>query len=126
MFAFEYDQATGIVRCHSNRFLSVGDLEAHARQVKDTVDRAKRELGYVHLLVIATEAKVQSSAVMDQVVRMQDGFMTARDRMAMVVTSALVRLQVARTIASDRVRTFQTEADALAWLGAERPRRCAA
>lgn len=126
MFAFEYDQAAGIVRCQSNRFLSVGDLQAYMQQVKATIDRARRERGYVHLLSIATESKVQSSEVMDQVTRMLGGFMGADDRIAIVVISALMRLQVARTLASERVRAFQTEADALAWLTTERPRRCAA
>ena len=126
MFAFDYDRATGIIRCRSNRFLSVDDLQAYAQRVKDTIDGAKREQGYVHLLVIATESKVQSSEVMEQVSRMQGVFMGADDRMALVVTSALVRLQVARTLASDRVRTFQAESDALAWLESERPRRRAA
>lgn len=60
MFAFDHDRATGIIRCRSNRFLSVDAL------------------------------------------------------------------QVVRTLASERMRTFQSEADALAWLAVERPRRRAA
>lgn len=122
MFTVAYDEAAGIVRCTTMGFYSVAEVLENARRVRDAVARCQREFGSVAMLILASEASVQSKEVMEA--SQKDQWRVGPgDRMAIVLTSALARMQAARTFVSDQEKLFQTEAEAVDWLMAELPNR---
>lgn len=116
MFTVEYDERTGIVRCAGSGFMSVETIREVGPRVHAACDRARREHGRMCMLVYSPGAVVQSGEVMEQVGRNGLPIKDARDRMAVVVESSLVKLQATRTLRHEQIRLFATEAEATAWL----------
>jgi len=122
MFSVHYDDTSGIIRCTSGGFLTVAEVHEYASAVHESMGRSWREFGRVAMLVISNDATVQSAEVMDATNANLRRFGPA-DRLAIVVSSQLVKMQAGRTLDGERFRTFASEEEALAWLIAEMPAR---
>jgi hypothetical protein len=87
---------------------------ATAAQVE--IDRCRRDFGCVKILSVSVDSKVQSAAVMDEASLAQWRRIDPRDRLAIVVSSHLLKMQIDRTFRSEGEKAFLSEADAVAWL----------
>ena len=116
MFSVEYDDKAGIICCSGGGFLKVEEIEQYGRAMQGEIRRSMREFGNVGLLSLSTEsAKVQTTELMEAA---RDNWrrLGPDNRMALVVSSALMRMQAARIYNSEQEKVFATEAEGRAWL----------
>jgi hypothetical protein len=120
MFSVDFDAGTGIIRCASGGFKAAADVEAHSKAVHEAIQRSYRCIGRVFMLVIVGDgAVVQTTDVIETAKKQMQRFRAA-DRVAIVVSRQLVKLQAVRTLSSDRFKIFGFESEAKAWLASER------
>ena len=118
MFIVEYDPVAGIVRCTTGGFFSITDAQEQMKQLRGALDRCHREFRCVGMLVFGVNATVQSPEVVANA-KANAWYYSSRDRMAIVVPSALARMQGARFYTSPQEKIFAAEDEAMAWLTAE-------
>ena len=121
MFTVDYEEAAGIVRYTSGGFLSLDEVRSYGLAVQDALARSRRRFGSVRMLVLSVDSVIQSAEVMEAVREDTAWMSDPDDRMAIVISSSLARMQAARTFGTDRQRAFATEAEARTWLGMDRP-----
>lgn len=119
MYLVEYDRARGIVRCTSSGFFTVEDVLAQRKATHIETERCRRDFGYVKILSASLDSQVQSAAVMEEAALGRWRRVDPRDRLALVVSSQLFKMQISRTFQSDAEKAFLSEAEALAWLMAD-------
>jgi hypothetical protein len=123
MFSVEYDSRLGIVRTTTGGFLNVDDVRQHTEAAQDAVARSRREYGDVKALVIKLDAIVQPAEVMAASNEAKPRMDGPYDKMALVCSSALAKLQAGRNFRPGKEQIFETEAEAIAWLLADREGR---
>lgn len=121
MLTAEYDSEAGLIRCMSEGFLTIADVEQFAAKSQHVVALSRRQYGYIRVLFRKTDTAVQSTEVVEALARQRWPMADPRDRVALIVTSPLAKLQAARTFRSEHDRAFTSEAEALAWLTLDHP-----
>lgn len=119
MFNVSHDDESGLITCMCQGFLTVADVYHYQIELKNAVPRSRARFGYVRILVLSLDSCIQSTEVMEAVGKARCPMSDPRDRMAVVVSSSLAKMQAARVIASDQERTFLSKSEAMAWLMAD-------
>ena len=111
-------QPSGILRIEVSGFLSRASAETLLNDVQAIVPRARRQNGgSLRSIGAAKSMPVQMALVLDYLVKISKLiFAEPEDRAALVVNSALVRLQMARILPREQLRVFSGEAEAREWL----------
>src|SRR4029077_20228696 len=97
MTDFRYDESTGIIHCSGGGFWSVEAVQQTGESIQEAMRRSRREFGTLALLVVTNEAQVQTPEVMEATKRRMQAW-GPDDRIAIVMSSALVKLQAKRTL----------------------------
>jgi hypothetical protein len=122
MFSVKYDDKNGIIRCLSpGGFMTVAEVNQSAAAVYESMQRCRKEFGGVSMLVLTRDTTVQSAEVMEAT-KNNMRRMGPNDRVAIVVSSQLAKMQGERTLDTKKLRAFASEPEARAWLVAERSR----
>lgn len=95
---------------------TVEQMSVHLDEYRALVARRRRSGVQVEVLVLLEHAGVQSAAVTDALTRGLQSCHRPGDRVAMVVPSALARVQMRRVLSTDFHEYFASEASARAWL----------
>ncbi|MBA2933820.1 hypothetical protein HZF05_06865 [Sphingomonas sp. CGMCC 1.13654] len=111
-----YDAAGGLVRTLCAGFLTIEDVRRWGAQLPVANAEARRAGKPVLHLVIALDSPVQSGDVIAEFATIDIHPVGPQDRMAVVVSSNLAKMQAARNFADGRERGFLDEAEAIAWL----------
>ena len=111
-----YDAAGGLVRTLCAGFLTIEDVRRWGAGLSVAHAEARRADKPVLHLVIALDSPVQSGEVIAEFAKIDIHPAGPRDRMAVVVSSSLARMQAARNFADSREQAFLAEAEAIAWL----------
>lgn len=113
MFSIAFDRENRLLRLTISGFWDDDTTAAFVRDLMAASVKAQRQ-GPFRVLSDAREFAVQSPEVVQRFRRLAEG--GSAERTAILVDSALARLQAQRSMANDRVRIFGAVEDALAWL----------
>ncbi|HEX7854607.1 MAG TPA: hypothetical protein VF503_13025 [Sphingobium sp.] len=119
MLAATYDSVTGIVTCKAGGFYTVDYFEQFTHDVSAMSTRAKREKGRVKILIHAEGLPVQSADVANvgqRITSQTGGLIGPDDRIAMILSSNLSKIQMSRVMVNSASKCFLSEAEAVAWL----------
>jgi hypothetical protein len=119
MLDMEFDQKLGILRCISSGFTPIEEVEAFGRKAVLLQDVARARLGCCLILVDASDTGVQTQEAMGRMSELAATRRKPGDRTAIVIGSALAKMQSQRTASKEETGYFATEAEALAWLLAQ-------
>jgi len=120
MFQIGYDDAKGIVFTKVEGFWTLADVKACATDMRPYLTAAKNAAGPVLVLCDARKFPVQSPEVASAFRQMELEMGAMRDRMAIVVSSTLVKMQGQRSLDASPIEYFSSIEQAEAWLlGAE-------
>ena len=125
-FIFTLDRDRALLRVELHGFWDLATMDSYEPQFHQALAELD-SLGAVRTscLVDARDYPVQSHAITER----QNWFVAKlgplqADRAALIVATTLVRMQAARGLPEDRMRVFESETEALAWLGCA-PEECA-
>lgn len=96
--------------------LTPNDVRRYGLELTAALAEARRTTGRVRHLVLAQDAVVQPLEVMEAFMAIDTHMHEEEDRMAVVVTSVLAKIQAERNLIRPRERAFLEESDARAWL----------
>lgn len=116
MFSVDYDPDRGIVRLMIEGFWDAATVEAFAAETLVALRRARAETGRSLVLTDARSFQVQSLDVATAFDLAELRIGPARERMAIVVSSALSKMQGQRALAGTDTMFFTDVAAAERWL----------
>ena len=125
MYRVDYDRAAGLLTLTMRGLLSVPQAEAFAEEVRQQMTGAIARGDDLRILIDATDSMVQQAGAFAAMSQLAEQFPDP-PRSAVVVGSTLHKLQARRAIASDNIRTFESMAEARAWLDTPAPASAAA
>ena len=101
MFHFELDEDLKILRIRSGGFWDIREAEEFVAAYRRHVAMARQRWGVVKLLVDARESQVQTAEVSEKYTGLKEVLLNdPRDRVAIVVAAALIKIQVRRVLES--------------------------
>jgi len=116
-FEIDVDEKAGVVRMVLRGFWTLADLHAFGAQLAEAVGRAARRHAIFALISDSTGFKIQSAEVSEAFGRMMGaGNRVHAGPSAIVVGSALNKLQAERLLGSPRVRIFTDFDAAVRWV----------
>jgi hypothetical protein len=116
MYRIDYDRQAGIVRVSVEGFWDVATAERFGADLRRPMNEAKTSGRPVLVLSDARKFVVQPPEVAAIFARIEEEQGPLRDRLAMVVTSILAKMQGERAVAGSTARFFATPEEAEAWL----------
>ncbi|WP_143011840.1 STAS/SEC14 domain-containing protein [Sphingomonas sp. YR710] len=116
MLTLEYDAELKIIKGVSAGFLTVEDVEDYAQKLARLTCQARESDGVVRLCLDSRESLIQSQEVMAAFACLPSMISSPSDRVAVVVSSSLAKLQMKRNFNSQHERTFTSVETAVAWL----------
>lgn len=112
-----YDPAIGIVHCCIKGLLTTQILGEYERALEQAVALARRQSADVLFLFDSSEASPQPPEIVERLRVFGQAIRKPEDRLAVVVTSMLVKMQADRTMKAFAFeQVFRTVAEAKAWL----------
>lgn len=112
-----YSPATGIVHCCIKGLLTAPILDEYERLLGKAATLARRHTPNVLFLFDSSEASPQPPEIVERLRVFGQAVRKPEDRLAVVVTSMLVKMQADRTMkAFAHEQVFKTVAQAEAWL----------
>ena len=117
-FEIALDKRRALLRITLRGFWDVATMDAYEPQFYHALAELSRLRPALTLcLVDGRDYPVQSHAITER----HNAFVASlgplqADRAALIVTQTLVRMQAARGLPEDRMRVFESEAEAMAWL----------
>lgn len=110
-----WDDESGITAAALEGFWTMDDAKAFYPPMVQAAERSRRRNRHARLLFDVTESKVQSDAMMEH--SGKDALIVPSDRVAVVVQSTLLKLQMQRRKQlPDDIRYFTDRAEAKEWL----------
>ncbi|MCE7797666.1 STAS/SEC14 domain-containing protein [Sphingobium sufflavum] len=116
MISVSYDEPSGIVCTVANGLASVEDFNAYAPRCVDFLARSRARHGRSLHLVDAQDNPIQTRDAFDHMADASRGLIGEDDRCAVVLHSALARMQIDRMPDSFTRKFFNDRASAQAWL----------
>lgn len=116
MLAASFDEEMGLIRTIATGFQTDTDIENHLAQMASLVRRAKAYTGHALHLVDAVDAQVQPATGSGPIQREASRGRIKVDRVAIVTTSALAKMQTQRLYGDMPLRVFDCMQEAIAWL----------
>lgn len=112
-----YDSDAAIVRCSLKGLLTPEVVEKYERSLQQEVALARQKSPRVRMLFDSGEGLVQPAEIVKRLREVGDRVRRPGDRLAVVVGSALLKMQAERTTdAQNDEQVFRSVADAEAWL----------
>lgn len=116
MFSFSFDAAVGILCVTVMGSWTLPEVERYAREAGLQFPRARQSAGQLRLLIDLSAADVLSQALMVPLAKAGMQYARADDRVALVVGSTLLKLQMKRMIGGAPAGIFLSEREARGWL----------
>jgi hypothetical protein len=120
-FRVSRDLQNGLIKAELQGFWEVGDAAAFGPAVMKATNEVAARHGRISLIVDASDAPVQMSDVIEQSSSWSHALSSPGNRVAVIVSSSLTKLQIARRISekSDDIRFFTSAEAAEHWLRAD-------
>jgi hypothetical protein len=110
------DERLGVIRTDVCGFWEADDGVIYFDQLARFIDIARRRFGSVKVLVDRRESPIQSAAVAAQMRTANARLYRPEDRLAIVVDSSLLLMQLRRLFSHAGSRAFLSSEEAEAWL----------
>lgn len=114
MIHIKYEREQGIVLVRTIGFLTVAQVEEGLADTQASIIEMRRDRGRARILIIASEV-VQVEAVVSRMAELRRRRLPG-ERVAMVVTSMLSKMQLSRAASADDEQVFTSESAARDWL----------
>lgn len=124
--AFTVDWTTGIIRGRAEGFWSMDMTTSHLQRWIESVQKIQRSGMRVRVLADLRKTQAQSHDVADFLRNRLEGIYHAEDRIAMIVASPLVKMQMRRMLDSVIREFFLSVGEAEQWLASFSSRLSAA
>lgn len=119
MFQFAYDDSTGIVRISVLGSWTLTEIARYAAEATDQFAKGRRRTGSLRLLIDCSLGHVCPQALVEPLARAGMRHARADDRIAVVVSSSLMKLQIKRMLGDAPSTMFVSDAAARRWLVGE-------
>src|SRR5689334_22969603 len=106
MFDFSFDSTVGVLRVSVTGSWTAAEVERYAREARIQFTEARRKVGNLRLLIDLGAAHVLSQELMDPLAKAGMQYSQPDDRVAMVVGSTLLKLQMRRMLGEAPVPIF--------------------
>ena len=117
MYDFSFDEEGKILRVSLSGFLSEAEASTYFADQELYSAEARGRYGRLALLVDRTRCAVLSQGISEEVRhRREAAIKSPADRIALVTSSSLVKMQILRTRESEQIQVFDTVAEAREWL----------
>ena len=120
MFNFVYDQTAGVLQVRVNGSWTISEVERYAREAGARFNAARKESGSLRYLIDLTGAHVLSQELMDPLAKAGMQYSQADDRVALVVGSTLLKIQMRRMLGEAPVPIFLSVKEGMDWLLSEK------
>ncbi len=120
MFKFEIDEQDQILRVKTAGFWSLDEADQFIAEFGRVLEGFRRRFGQANILMDARESAVQSPETAQRLQSLRELFPLSGDKFAMVVGSALKKMQVSRGFSTEDSLAFLSIEDAESWLKASR------
>jgi hypothetical protein len=120
MFNFVFDEQSGILHISSDAdFFDSEQATAAQQELTAQMAEARRRAGVLRIVSDARSAAVAAREVTESFRRFASAAIRSpRDRVAIVVSSMLLKLQIEHADGSAQVKVFHNPAEALTWVAA--------
>lgn len=116
-YRLELDEATGFVWGRGRGFWSLADGEDYFRKVKPLVDESRKRLGAARVLIDGRGTPAQTPEVAERFEQISLSLYRPEDRVAIVVDSALFKMQLSRVrVGAKSPQVFLSPDEAETWL----------
>ena len=115
-FIIEVDRSKGLISARAYQFWTLGILEQFEARVRAEQDAIRRSGKKPLFLIDVREHGVQSREVVEGLQKFADNAVCRATKTAVIVESALYRLQATRIGSVPSHATFRDEHEALDWL----------
>jgi hypothetical protein len=117
-FSVRSDRRGGLIHTAVQGYWSMGDADAYFTTLRDHIAVARRHSGHARVLTDRRGNPVQSPDVAQRMQRANQELFESTDRLAILVDSRLVEMQIRRLLTHAGSRAFLSFDEALAWLEA--------
>lgn len=118
MFNFAFEPATGILRIHVTGSWTLPEVERYAQEAGVQFAKARQHAGTLRLLIDLSRTEILSQAIIDPLAKAGMQYARPDDQVALVVSSALMKLQMKRMIGDAPTPIFISDEEAASWLTA--------
>jgi hypothetical protein len=119
-YSIEFDDGKRLLRATLSGFWDAPTMQRFAHDIASARDAILKRYSRYDTLFHASGLTVQTPEIAEGFRRMQDaGRGINPGRVAVVLESALARLQAKRAVVDSRVAVFESEDSALAWLAGQ-------
>ena len=118
MFEFVYEEATGILCVRVLGLWTMAEVERYGHEAAGQFAAARSRSGMLRLLVDCSAGYVCPRDLVEPLARVGMKYHQDGDRVAVVMSSSLVKLQVRRMMEDGPRDMFGSHAEAQAWLTA--------
>lgn len=125
MFTFEFEPASGILCVRVAGMWTMPEVERYGREVGARFAAARAQAGALRLLIELSRTEILSQNLLAPLAEAGMRYSQPDDRVAMVVTSSLMKLQMKRMVGDTPVSIFVSEGAARTWLTAHDQTRVA-
>jgi len=116
MFNFVFDSSKGILTVSVSGSWTLPEVDRYAREAGPAFEKAREKVGSLRLLIDLGSADVLSQALMDPLAKAGMQYSRADDRVALVVASILLKLQMRRMLGDAPVPIFLSAKEAETWI----------
>lgn len=117
MYQFSFDDGAKILQVVVSGFLTDDEASAYFADQELYSAEARKRYGKLALLVDRTACAVLSQGISEEVRhRREAAIQSPDDRIALVASSSLVKMQILRTRQSDQIHVFDSTEEARKWL----------
>lgn len=120
MFNFVYDQTAGVLQVRVDGSWTISEVERYAREAGVQFNAARTAGGSLRYLIDLTGAHVLSQELMDPLAKAGMQYSRDDDRIALVVGSTLLKIQMRRMLGDAPVPIFLSAKEAMNWLLSEK------
>lgn len=121
MFSFSFDDAVGILRVEVDGSWTMPEVARYGREAGPQFREARHRAGSLRLLVDLRRTQILNQEVIRPLGEAGMQFARADDRVALLVSSSLLKLQMKRMVGDAPANIFMVEDAAVAWLAGTGP-----
>ena len=116
MFNFAFDPTAGILQVRVTGSWTLPEVERYAREAGVRFSEARKAARRLRLLIDLSAANVLSQGMMEPLAKAGMQYSRADDRVALAVSSTLLKLQMRRMLGDAPIPIFLSVKEANAWL----------
>jgi hypothetical protein len=116
MFDFTYNRSAGLLQVRVSGSWTIPEIERYAREAGPQFASARKDAGLLRYLIDLRAANILSQEMMEPLGKAGMQYARADDRIALVVGSTLLKLQMRRMLGDAPIPIFISAPEATTWL----------